>query len=250
MKRPVAVFASLAAAFLAAPHCLFAQDTTGPQTGTQTGVQSGVQSGAMTSSTPPPPNQTPAQAPALNPYNNPGTQGTPPFATLPAPQAAAPAQQAAPQTPQRPVFTPIPMPALSPGVLELLKLEGQFSDAVANGGGAAFASWFADDAVSLNNGDNPVLGRAAIAAHAKWDPKDYTLTWYAEGAQMGPSNDAGFTWGHYDAISKNKDGLPVNTGGRYITFWKKVKGQWKVALDASANEGPSGGVLPSLTPNP
>jgi hypothetical protein len=27
-------------------------------------------------------------------------------------------------------------------------------------------------------------------------------------------------------------------GGRYITFWKKVNGAWKVALDASATDAP------------
>jgi ketosteroid isomerase-like protein len=35
--------------------------------------------------------------------------------------------------------------------------------------------------------------------------------------------------------------------GRYITVWKKVKGEWKVALDASADDVPAAGdccVLP------
>jgi ketosteroid isomerase-like protein len=128
------------------------------------------------------------------------------------------------------------MPTLSPGVLELLKLEGQFSAAVASGGGKAFSSWFADDGVTLNNGQPAVLGRSAITSIANWDPNQYKLSWYAEGAQMGPSNDTGFTWGHYDATTIDKDGKNTTTTGRYITFWKKVKGEWKVALDASAHE--------------
>jgi ketosteroid isomerase-like protein len=137
-----------------------------------------------------------------------------------------------------PALVPLPVPNITPAQLELIKLESSFSDAVAKGGGKAFASWFADDGITLNNGKPAVLGRTAIAANANWDPKTYHLSWYAEGAQMGPSGDTGFTWGHYDAQSTDPKGQPVVLSGRYITFWKKVNGAWKVALDASANEPP------------
>jgi ketosteroid isomerase-like protein len=154
---------------------------------------------------------------------------------------------APPVNPAKPAFTytPLQMPKLSPGVLELLKLEGQFSAAVTAGGGHAFSSWFADDGVTLNNGQPAVRGRTAIAATANWDPAQYKLSWYAEGAQMGPSDDSGFTWGHYDATTIGKDGKSTTTTGRYITFWKKVHGEWKVALDASANEPPPTSGLPT-----
>lgn len=149
--------------------------------------------------------------------------------------------QASSQTPAAPnphQLTPMGNPSLSPGVLELMRLEGDFEKAVEKGGGKAFASWFAEDAVTLNNGRPAVLGRRAITESANWDPKDYQLTWYPEGAQMGPSGDTGFTWGHYDAHGRDAKGQPSVTSGRYITFWKKVNGAWKVALDASANEPP------------
>ena len=154
-----------------------------------------------------------------------------------------------PQTPaayndpltQKPTLSPLSAPTLSPGQLELIKLETEFSDSVSRGGGKAFASWFADDAVTLNNGKPAVLGRTAIAAEAVWDPKTYQLSWYAEGTQMGPSGDTGFTWGHYDAQSKDQNGQPVTLSGRYITFWKKVNGAWKVALDASSDDAPLAG---------
>jgi ketosteroid isomerase-like protein len=155
------------------------------------------------------------------------------------PNAADPLAPQARQ--QGPILSPIVTPTLSPGVVELLKLEGMFSEAVAKGGGKAFAAWFAEDAVTLNNGKAPVQGHAAIAAAAQWDPKEYQLSWYAEGAQVGPSGDTGFTWGHYDAIAKDKNGNPVTSSGRYITFWKKVDGKWKVALDASADDAANPG---------
>lgn len=137
--------------------------------------------------------------------------------------------------------SPLIQPTLSPGVLTLLELEGRFAQDVEAGGGKAFAKWFADDAVTLNNGLPPVLGRAAIAAQANWDPKQYQLTWIPQGAQMGPSNDMGFTWGHYEGHSIDKAGQPVTKRGRYMTIWKKQHGEWKVTMDASADEPPDAG---------
>jgi len=139
-------------------------------------------------------------------------------------------------------------PTLNPGALVLMDLERRFAAAVAAGGGKAFASWFADDAVSLSNGRPALLGRGAVAAGANWDPKVYQLTWTPAGAQMGPSNDMGFTWGHYEGHSKDSHGEQITVSGRYITVWRKLPdGTWKVAMDASATEPPDTGdccVLP------
>jgi ketosteroid isomerase-like protein len=146
------------------------------------------------------------------------------------------------------ISNPLTQPTLTPGALLLLELEGRFAKAVEEGGGKAFGTWFADDGITLNNGKPAVLGRTAIAAQAQWDPKTYQLTWRPQGAQMGPSNDMGFTWGHYEGHSKDKNGGPVVIMGRYFTVWKKLPdGTWKVALDASADEPPATGeccVLP------
>jgi ketosteroid isomerase-like protein len=141
-----------------------------------------------------------------------------------------------------PTINPLTQPTLTPGMIHLMELETQFAAAVAAGGGKAFASWFADEGVTLANGRPPVIGREAIAAEAQWDPKNYQLTWTAEGAQMGPSNDMGFTWGHYEGTGKDAHGQPVTHSGRYMTVWKRMSdGSWKVMLDASADEPPDPG---------
>jgi hypothetical protein len=152
--------------------------------------------------------------------------------TTPATGSAATGYDTLPQASSA-VANALTQPTLSPGVLLLMELEGRFEKAVETGGGKVFSSWFADDAVTLNNGKPAVLGRAAIAAQAQWDPKTYQLTWQPQGAQMGPSND---------------NGGPIVISGRYFTVWKKLPdGTWKVAMDASANEPPATGeccVLP------
>jgi ketosteroid isomerase-like protein len=130
-------------------------------------------------------------------------------------------------------------PAYSPGVSFLFDLEAKFAADTARLGGAAFANWFADDAVTLNNGQPPVIGKAAIVADATWSPTEYQLTWTPEGGRMGPGGDMGFTWGHYESRFKDRDGTPKLKTGRYMTVWKKQSdGSWKVALDASNNEPP------------
>src|ERR1700761_6589430 len=56
-------------------------------------------------------------------------------------------------------------PTYSPGVAFLFDLEAKFAADTAKGGGAAFAKWFAEDAVTLSNGQAPEIGKAAIAAN-------------------------------------------------------------------------------------
>ncbi len=172
-----------------------------------------------------------ATAPATAPATTPATAP----ATLPGVLPAAGPNSSSPFT-----LIPITPPELSPGVVKLLELEGRFAQEVAEGGGKAFASWFAEDAVTLSNGKPVVMGRGAIEQDANWSPREYQLTWLAQGAQMGPSGDMGFTWGHYEGRATGPKGEPVIKTGRYITIWKKLPdGTWKVALDASADEPPA-----------
>jgi len=156
--------------------------------------------------------------------------------------AASPAQMLGPGAPQQPASqagNPLTNPQVSPGIEMLYQLEAQFAADTAKGGGPAFASWFASDAVTLANGKPALIGHDAIAASATWTPASYQLTWKPEGARISESGDMGYTWGHYDGVSKDSEGNSVKTSGRYMTLWKKQSdGKWKVEVDAS-NDGPA-----------
>jgi ketosteroid isomerase-like protein len=132
---------------------------------------------------------------------------------------------------------PLSDPTVKPGKMILFELEARFAKDVLERGGAAFADWFAEDGVALGNGQPPSVGRVAIAKSANWKPKDYQLIWTPTDAMMGPSGDMGYTWGHFEGRSKDANGNPVTTTGRYMTIWRKQPdGVWKVVLDAGSNE--------------
>jgi len=137
---------------------------------------------------------------------------------------------------------PLSDTTVKPGKIQLFALEARFAKDVLERGGAAFADWFAEDGVALGNGQAPLVGRVAIAKSANWDPKVYQLIWTPTDATMGPSADIGYTWGHFEGHSKDANGFPVTTTGRYITIWRKQpNGNWKVALDAGSNEPAAAG---------
>jgi ketosteroid isomerase-like protein len=137
---------------------------------------------------------------------------------------------------------PLMDPTAKPGKVLLFDLEARFAKDTRERGGAGFASWFAEDGVALGNGQPPVIGKVAIEKSANWTPQAYQLTWTPTDAQMGPSGDMGYTWGHFEGRSKDASGNPVLTSGRYMTIWRKqVDGSWKVVLDGGANEPAAAG---------
>jgi len=165
-----------------------------------------------------------------------------------APRAAL-GQLAYPDATAQAAPNPLTDPTANPGKVLLFDLEARFARDVLHRGGAAFAEWFAPDGVALGNGKAPLVGRVAIASGANWDPKVYQLTWTPTDAQMGPSGDMGYTWGHFEGRSKDMNGNPVTTSGRYITIWRKqADGSWKVELDAGADEPVEAGDCCKLPP--
>ena len=149
---------------------------------------------------------------------------------------AASGQVLEPQ-PQSTTPNPLADPTMKPGKMLLFDLEARFAKDVAARGGVAFADWFADDGVALGNGAPPQHGKVAITRSANWSPQVYQLSWTPTDAMMGPSGDMGYTWGHFEGHSKDANGNPITTTGRYITVWRRQPdGNWKVVLDAGSNE--------------
>jgi ketosteroid isomerase-like protein len=130
-------------------------------------------------------------------------------------------------------------PPQKPTIETLKQLEGEFMKAALEHGSAGYMSYYSEDAVELPNGAGAILGKANTAKGMGFlDDKNNRLTWSAAGADIAASGDLGYTWGHYEFLTKEKDGSQKVERGKYMTIWKKqADGNWKVVVDMG-NAGP------------
>lgn len=118
---------------------------------------------------------------------------------------------------------------------KLLQLEADFASATAQRGGDGFASFFANDAITLP-AQGRILSGDASKDTMRWNPKDFELSWQPVKAEVAASGDLGYTYGYYQSVSHTTKG-DVRREGKYTTIWRKQKnGEWKVVLDMG-NEG-------------
>lgn len=121
----------------------------------------------------------------------------------------------------------------------LLKTDAAFDAATAQRGAEAWASFFADDAVMLPQGEGPVKGRADIREAMKgfFAREGASLRWTPDHAEVSRSGDLGYTYGTYVATVTGPDGTPVSSRGKYVTIWRRqAGGDWKAVLDMG-NQG-------------
>lgn len=105
---------------------------------------------------------------------------------------------------------------------------------------AAEAAFFADDGMMFRENDPPQTGPAAVqqafAAEAAEDPNG-TVEWTTDAVHVAASGDLGYELGTYTSNSTGPNG-PVTDTGKFVTVWKKVNGEWKVAADMSLSTVP------------
>jgi uncharacterized protein (TIGR02246 family) len=107
---------------------------------------------------------------------------------------------------------------------------------------AAQASMFAPDGVSYHDGQEPLVGPAAILAwesrSAKQHPKA-KITSTTDRIEIAASGDLAVQTGEGRLTSLGEHGEDQNVHRqRFVTVWKKVNGQWKVAHDIAVNITP------------
>ena len=115
----------------------------------------------------------------------------------------------------------------------LRELEAEFMQAAAARGSLGYMSYYAEDAVELPEGADAIQGKENIAKTMGFlDNQDNQLTWTPVYADISASGDMGYTHGTFEFRSKDKDGKPTVSHGKYTSIWKKQKdGSWKVVLD-------------------
>ncbi len=134
----------------------------------------------------------------------------------PAPFQMAPGEQSS-------AAQPAPGPARDDAPSPLLAADGALCDSIRSvGAAAAFRSAITDATRLYREGQSPVVGTAAIRAQ-DWRTEPATCTPIKE--EMSRSADLGYTYGSY-ATGQTPAG-----SGYYLRVWKRLAGDWKLAVD-------------------
>jgi uncharacterized protein (TIGR02246 family) len=106
---------------------------------------------------------------------------------------------------------------------------------------SAEAAVFATDGVAYREHTDPLVGPVAFQ---EWSAKEYVenpkevAAWTTEAIQITDSGELAVQTGqfHVAGLGPKGDG---EDKGRYVTIWKKVNGEWKVAHDISSTTMPA-----------
>jgi ketosteroid isomerase-like protein len=132
---------------------------------------------------------------------------------------------------------------LAPDPAQLMDADRAFDSAVAEGGSAAWVSWFADDGAMIQEGVGEIRGHSAIGeAMASLDNPNISLRWDPERAEIATSGDLGWTTGSWTFSATGSEGLVTTNQGRYVSIWRRQpNGSWKVVMDLGnpTNANPS-----------
>jgi len=123
---------------------------------------------------------------------------------------------------------------------DLLRTDRDFAKtSIERGAAEAFNMYFADSAMQMPEGREPVVGREKIYERMKSSKAKYVLEWEPQDGDVAKSGDLGWIWGKSTVIVKNEYGTDQKFYGKYLNVWEKqADGSWKVLVDIG-NESPA-----------
>ena len=109
-------------------------------------------------------------------------------------------------------------------------------------------SYYAEDAMEMASNTPVIIGKEPIQKwYETWlKPEGVSMTFATEEVKVSTSLDMAVERGTYHFVQSNPSGQ-VDDTGKYVTVWKKVKGEWKVAIDTATSDLPcqGGGAAPA-----
>ena len=146
------------------------------------------------------------------------------------------------------------------------KLSEDYAAAWAKGDPELLLSCYADDAVVIMSGQDPIVGKealrelyqevfasqkteeegggeASMAGAMGLNPEDYTWTTEGDGAKPDVSGDLGYLWSTYATVATPKPGVDANpirdSGVSLLIMRRQEDGAWKVVMNmATRGEDP------------
>jgi uncharacterized protein (TIGR02246 family) len=121
---------------------------------------------------------------------------------------------------------------------EIRELGRKWLAAVRAKDAVASAGFYASDG-AMFNADAP-LARGSAAVTAAWQRllgmRNVNLTFASTQLTVSNSGDMAYDIGTYELSFDDDKGM-VKDVGKYVTVWRKVGGQWKVAADIANSDG-------------
>ena len=121
-------------------------------------------------------------------------------------------------------------------VMAIRDLDAQWLKAAQARDAAAEARIIANDGVVYREHVPPLIGPAAFQAYnekmAAANPKS-AINWSTEAIQIAAAGDIAIQTGEYHLTGLGPTGSQQDRG-RFVTIWKKVNNEWKVAHDISS----------------
>jgi uncharacterized protein (TIGR02246 family) len=115
---------------------------------------------------------------------------------------------------------------------------------------AGVATLLADNSTLFRENRDPILGPAAAQAYLAQDwaenPKGQ-VTWATDRVEVAASGDMAVEYGTWSITAAGPDGTGTD-GGKYVTVFHKMNGQWKVVNDMSMSTQPDS--PPAASPAP
>ena len=122
--------------------------------------------------------------------------------------------------------------------LSLIKADEDFYRAsLIKGTGRAFIEFADTDVVLMRQNALPLFGKKALQqTYLNVDSTRTPLQWNPVKAEVSPDGKLGYTFGNWHYKTIDRTGEVVESGGNYITIWRKQKdGSWKYVFDGGSN---------------
>ena len=119
------------------------------------------------------------------------------------------------------------------------EVDQQLLAAAQAGDAAAFAALFAPDGQLLFPNRPKAMGQQSIqeVVAADFAMPGFRVTWQQADVRVAQSGDLAVSIGSYHLTLSPPSG-PVEDRGKYMTVWRKVDGEWRVAADMINTDAP------------
>ena len=118
-------------------------------------------------------------------------------------------------------------------------VDEQFAAAAAAKDIDALITFYAPDAVVLMPNEPAITGVDGVRSMYEQSLPTTSITWSPDQVVVARAGDVAVTRGTYH-MTMPMTARPVEDRGKYLTVWKKVNGQWRVAFDAANTDLPAG----------